>query len=304
MMRFKRFSRQRSGTRPPAGRAAALLFAGLAGGCSAQVSGFDFPSFSLNDDPKHAADRVCFRSRQPELSGQRRLRQRRRRIQRSRAPTVKRRQHAEPSPTPRRPQPPIGWPQPATPTYAANGRYDLAASRLVLRRPPLRHGGDDDRFHQPLRSAAAAVAANPGDMIEVQPGDTLYGLSRRHRVGVAELMQVNNLTNPNLQPGQKLYLPQGYAAEPLAAGADADGAACRHPPPPPSVPADLDAEVSRLLHDAAGRFALRHLALAWRVRRRAAAGQRHHRRARAEGRRRAARAGHEPAARRHSRCSR
>ncbi len=45
-------------------------------------------------------------------------------------------------------------------------------------------------------------------------GDTLYGLSRQHHVSVAELMEVNQLNNPNLHPGQRLYLPQGYSAQP------------------------------------------------------------------------------------------
>lgn len=51
-------------------------------------------------------------------------------------------------------------------------------------------------------------------MIEVQPGDTLYGLSRRHQVSLTELTSLNGLSNPNLKPGQKLYLP--------AAGASSD----------------------------------------------------------------------------------
>ena len=70
MMRFKRFIRQRAATAQPVGRAAALLFAGLAGGCSASISGFDFPSFSLNDDPKTAADGFRLLARQSKLSGQ------------------------------------------------------------------------------------------------------------------------------------------------------------------------------------------------------------------------------------------
>ena len=74
----------------------------------------------------------------------------------------------------------------------------------------------------------------------MQPGDTLYGLSRRHRVGVAELMQVNSLTNPNLQPGQKLYLPQGYAAN-RSQPAPVQTASVQQPAQV-SVPADLDAK--------------------------------------------------------------
>ena len=54
---------------------------------------------------------------------------------------------------------------------------------------------------------AAASTAAKGEQIEVQHGDTLYGLSRKHHVSLNELMQVNALQNPSLKPGQKLYLP-------------------------------------------------------------------------------------------------
>jgi len=75
---------------------------------------------------------------------------------------------------------------------------------------------------RPFRTAAADPAATPGapyasapargDAIEVQRGDTLYGLSRRHGVSLDELMSVNNLTSSSLRPGQKLYLPSGASA--------------------------------------------------------------------------------------------
>jgi murein DD-endopeptidase MepM/ murein hydrolase activator NlpD len=52
-----------------------------------------------------------------------------------------------------------------------------------------------------------------GEEIEVQPGDTLYGLSRRHRVSLNDLMAVNDLKGPNLKPGQKLYIPSVRTVE-------------------------------------------------------------------------------------------
>ena len=52
MMRFMRFKNRGASIAQQAGRAGAILLATLAGGCSASISGFDFPSFSLNDDPK------------------------------------------------------------------------------------------------------------------------------------------------------------------------------------------------------------------------------------------------------------
>src|SRR5204862_4156681 len=91
----------------------------------------------------------------------------------------------------------------------------------------------------------ARTALRKGESIDVQPGDTLYKLSRRHHVSVAELMDVNGLSNPSLQPAQKIYLPEGYAArhdEPRQV-------ASVQPPPPPappaaSVPSDLQAKYS------------------------------------------------------------
>jgi murein DD-endopeptidase MepM/ murein hydrolase activator NlpD len=65
----------------------------------------------------------------------------------------------------------------------------------------------------PFRTAAAPTAAAPvyaetaGQTIEVQRGDTLYGLSRRHNVSLNELMRVNGLTDTMLRPGQRLQLP-------------------------------------------------------------------------------------------------
>ena len=62
----------------------------------------------------------------------------------------------------------------------------------------------------PAPMAVAPVAR--GEQIEVQQGDTLYALSKRHKVSIAELMTVNDLKSPNLKPGQKLHLPAGKHA--------------------------------------------------------------------------------------------
>jgi murein DD-endopeptidase MepM/ murein hydrolase activator NlpD len=75
---------------------------------------------------------------------------------------------------------------------------------------------------QPAPGAVPAASTSPppaqtssrGQQIEVQPGDTLYGLSRRHKVMISDLMTVNGLQNPNLKPGQKLYLPASAGVRP------------------------------------------------------------------------------------------
>ena len=43
----------------------------------------------------------------------------------------------------------------------------------------------------------------------VQPGDTLYNISRRFKVSVAVLRRLNHLTSDDVQLGQKLLVPQG-----------------------------------------------------------------------------------------------
>ena len=44
----------------------------------------------------------------------------------------------------------------------------------------------------------------------VQPGDTLYAISRQTGVAVSEIAAANNLVNPNyIYPGQVLIIPEG-----------------------------------------------------------------------------------------------
>jgi murein DD-endopeptidase MepM/ murein hydrolase activator NlpD len=50
--------------------------------------------------------------------------------------------------------------------------------------------------------------------IEVQHGDTVYGLAKRHHVSISELMSANNLQTPMIRPGQKLVLPSAHRQTP------------------------------------------------------------------------------------------
>src|SRR5258706_4642930 len=110
-------------------------------------------------------------------------------------------QHHEPAPLRQASQPlpyrtapaqaPIG---PTAHSAPAAGPVQTAASEP----PPMR---------TPASSPVASSAAAGGDAIEVQQGDTIYGLAQRHRVSISELMSTNGLRNPNLHPGQKLMLP-------------------------------------------------------------------------------------------------
>lgn len=85
------------------------------------------------------------------------------------------------------------------------------------------------------------VAQPDGTTIEVRPGDTLYALSKTHRVPVSELMRVNNLSGPQLKVGQKLVLPvdsrraRRVAALPTTPAPD-DSTPADYVPPPAYVP--------------------------------------------------------------------
>ena len=93
----------------------------------------------------------------------------------------------------------------------------------------------------PLASAPA-----DGETIEVRPGDTLYALSKKHAVPVSELMRANNLTGPQLRPGQKLVVPSSrpttrrFASLPSAPMSEPAPVSARTPPaverPEPRLP--------------------------------------------------------------------
>lgn len=72
-----------------------------------------------------------------------------------------------------------------------------------------RTGDQPPRRFPDNRSLASAEA---GDTIEVRQGDTLYALSRRHNVSVAELMSANGMSGTDIRPGQQLHLPTGSTA--------------------------------------------------------------------------------------------
>ena len=60
------------------------------------------------------------------------------------------------------------------------------------------------------KASSRANAGKPSTKTHlVEPGDTLYNISRRFKVSVAELRRLNNLASDEVKLGQKLLLPQG-----------------------------------------------------------------------------------------------
>jgi len=63
-----------------------------------------------------------------------------------------------------------------------------------------------DVSDQPALSGESVESASR--TVIVERGDTLWGLARKHRVRLSELIAVNDLTSDLIRPGQELLLPE------------------------------------------------------------------------------------------------
>ncbi len=202
--------RQRSAlSRALAGRGLAIAVAGSVGACSADVTRFDFPAFNLSDSDASTGALPS--------------------------------SYAPPGVPPRG----VGATnEPPAPIYGASRPGGYQAERVASGRdwasentslPPLvpehRPAATREPTYTPERPrpaaapgsereqaaqkdvAAGAARAVPGDSIEVGPGDTLYGISKRYGVSLADLIEANGLHHgASLKPGQQLQLPAGALA--------------------------------------------------------------------------------------------
>jgi murein DD-endopeptidase MepM/ murein hydrolase activator NlpD len=177
-----------------------ILIAGLAiGGCSADVSRFDSASFSFNDPPgSHPIPSESIRTsslndnqvvgsapRGPYGAGASS-------VQVAALPDTGPSYQPAPSYSPPAYDPPPAY----TPPARSYEPKPFGRSRSEAARPA-----------ESQASSPSDMAS--GDAIIVQPGDTLYSLSRTHHVSLSELMTTNSLSSPSVHPGQKIYLPSG-----------------------------------------------------------------------------------------------
>lgn len=194
-----------------------ILLSAAASGCSADVTRFDSASFNFNDPPQTTSSVDA-------------------------ANTAPSQDYVSPVAHSQRPGPygaggpsvesaPLADATPAS-SYAQPAPVAAAPAMPEGRRPLYRAAGE-----QRVAMATPPVSVSQperGQMIEVQAGDTLYGLSRRHQVSLAELMSVNGLTSPDIRLGQKLYLPAGGATVQTVAAAPAVASARQFAAPPVS----------------------------------------------------------------------
>ena len=80
----------------------------------------------------------------------------------------------------------------------------VPGQRLHLTAPA---GGEAVQFAPASGPADAGISK--AKTHQVQPGDTLYNISRRFGVSVQQLRELNHLTTDEVQLGQKLLVPQG-----------------------------------------------------------------------------------------------
>ncbi|MEZ5897982.1 MAG: LysM peptidoglycan-binding domain-containing M23 family metallopeptidase [Hyphomicrobiaceae bacterium] len=208
--------RGRFGLKPA--HCAALILSAVASGCSADVTRFDSASFNLNDPPESTSS---VESASPGSTDY--------------VNPVAHAQH----PGPYGAGGPQGVEAQALPDATPPSAYAppppasvAAAPAMPQRTKPLYWPGGEQRVAMATPPASVSQPER-GSAIEVQSGDTLYGLSRRHQVSLAELMSVNGLTSPDIRPGQKLYLPAGASVQ-MAAAAPA-----AIPAPPVAVSSDV-----------------------------------------------------------------
>lgn len=157
------------------GLGAATAAAGLAlAGCSANIARFDNPSFALGESAGGTLPR-------PTAGGP----------------------LEPPAPVQAAPAPPQRAQVAGLTGFEGQANTSAAAPAsgraLAVTRAPA---------PSPQQPSPAPVARSQ-QQIEVQPGDTLYAIARRHQILISDLMAANQLTNPNLKPGQKLWLPVG-----------------------------------------------------------------------------------------------
>lgn len=200
MLSSKRKRTRATGVLGPVGRTLVVAFTISAGGCSAEVTRFDFSGRNTTSSipvPPEAVRNGYGPNQPPRGLGL------------TEAPlpppadapgsfrTATREYDAPPSTAPLAerappPEPPgnyrvVGRQYKSPPP--AEGPSQLAAGpETSFRRPPPETGGST---------------------IDVQPGETLYSIGRRNGVSVAAIKDANGLTSDSVRPGQRLVMPAG-----------------------------------------------------------------------------------------------
>jgi len=207
----------------------AIGFAVLIGGCSADVTRFDFPVFGLAEKGGETGSIPT----PPE--------------------TMSRRSSGYddgPGAPPRgaglgdagRGYSPAPYANNSPPPYSGPGDRVASTRDYVPPQPAADPAPGADRYAG--RTMDRPQAAARGETIQVQQGDTLYGISKRYGVSLAALIDINGLAHgSSIKPGQQLVLPAtGTATRPAVAEQPAGRAPLARtatPPPAATAPAPV-----------------------------------------------------------------
>lgn len=176
----------------------------LLAGCSADVTRFDSASFNLNDPPETASVQT-----DESRGGYNNA------LSRSepRGPYGAGASSVDAGALPPAAGSTYGAPNSATQSYSSPGpgpkSYGAYGGKSYTPGRQPSSLGQQAAYGPPRAVAHRSSPAERGEAVEVRQGDTLYGISRRYHVSVAELMSLNGLSAPSLKLGQKIYLPKG-----------------------------------------------------------------------------------------------
>jgi murein DD-endopeptidase MepM/ murein hydrolase activator NlpD len=160
-----------------------------AGGCSADVTRFDFPAFALTNSGAVPATGSLAPPPQPLA----------RSYQSSDLPP----------PTVSLPSEVSGGGSGGS-AYAGPGEATASARGYGEPAPKVAVASPNDRFTARHIDRVQVAGAQAGPTIIVQPGDTLYVLAKRHAVPISAIIELNGLrSGSSLHPGQRITLPAG-----------------------------------------------------------------------------------------------
>lgn len=191
--------------------AASLLCATALAGCSADLARLDMANLGFSDSPAHGNAPI---PSEPMRRG-----------------------FVNPSPEPAEPAEPYSYtPRP----YQAPGSRVEPIRRAGLPEPVSSSPPPPVSVAAPPRPVLAQHDTAPasGRVVEVVPGDTLYGIAKRHGVSISELMSANGLQGPTIYPGQKLALPTDGRRRPPSHRSEVASRSHRALPSPAPVAAE------------------------------------------------------------------
>jgi murein DD-endopeptidase MepM/ murein hydrolase activator NlpD len=199
------------------------------GACSADVTRFDFPPFGLTEGNR-ATGSLPVPPEPVARSGPRF----------DEGPGMPPRGPAYSANAPQPYAPPPAYKPAYTPPPGYRGAERVASARdYAAPLPPVAEPARERIAMRPAdpppmqRRPEPGAGAN-GDIIEVQQGDSLYGIAKRYGVSLSALIDINGLANgASVKPGQRLLLP-GRSYRPAAI----PPAAPRNPPVASNPPAE------------------------------------------------------------------